>query len=237
MAGDRIDVGEAYAEAHARFSELGRTLDDDQAATWVPALPGWSVKDTFAHVTALASQVVGGQRIVGVPGDEGTAAGVNARAEMSLREVLDEWADSGPRFAALLTESGRDASPNAALDIWAHEVDVRGALGVPIPADGGGAEEILHRIVRRGFGRRWPDQGIPALRVVLPDEEWIAGEGEPAGVLRTDRFELGRVFLGRRSPRQMAALDWEGDPSSWIGSMFVFGPATVDVLDAPRAGT
>jgi uncharacterized protein (TIGR03083 family) len=238
VAGDWIDVGGAYAEAHERFSALGRSLDDVEAATPVPALPGWTVKDTFAHVTALATQFVQGERLDGVPGDERTAVGVDARAAMSLDEVLDEWADTGPRFAAMLTESGRDATPNVALDIWTHEVDVRGALGIPVPTDGGGAEEILHRIVRRGLGRRWTDQGIPALRVVLPDEEWVAGDGEPVGVLHTDRFELGRVFLGRRSPRQMAALSWEGgDPSVWIGSMYVFGPATIDVVDAPLAGS
>lgn len=235
MAGERIDVGEAYAQGYERFSAWGRTLDADEATTPVPALPGWSVKDTFAHVTALATQVVEGEQIVGVPSDQVTQVGVDARSAMSLAEVLDEWDSSGPRFAAWLSDRGKDASPNPALDVWAHEIDARGALGVPVPADGGLAEEILHRIVRRGLGRRWPDQGVPALRIVLPDEEWVAGEGEPVGTLRTDRFEIGRVLLGRRSPRQMAAMSWdEGDPSIWIGSMHVFGPAEVDVIDSPR---
>ncbi len=236
MAGERIDVGRAYAEAYERFSALGRSLDDDQAATAVPALPGWTVKDTFAHVTALATQVVDGTPIEGVPAADRTQAGVDARANLTLAEVLDEWSRSGPGFAASLGEQGRAASPNAAIDIWAHEVDVRGALGIEVPADGGGAEAILHSIVRRFLGLGWAAQGIPALRVVLPDDEWVAGEGEPAGALRSDRFEIGRVFLGRRSPAQMAALAWDGcDPSTWIGSLCVFGPADVDVFDAPRA--
>jgi uncharacterized protein (TIGR03083 family) len=234
--GERIDVGGAYAASCARFRAWGRTLDDSQAATPVPALPGWNVKDTFAHVTALASQVVDGDVIDGVPSEDLTQAGVDARAHRTLAEVLDEWDDSGPRFAAWLREQGRAATPNPVIDVWTHEVDVRSALGVEVPADGGDAEAILTSIVRRGLGRRWPELGIPALRVVLPDEEWVAGDGEPAGVLRTDRFEIGRVFLGRRSPSQMAGLAWEqGDPAIWTGLMCVFGPATIDVLDSPRA--
>jgi uncharacterized protein (TIGR03083 family) len=233
---ERIDVGGAYAASCERFRAWGRTLDDAQAATPVPALPGWTVKDTFAHVTALATQAVGGEQLEGVPGEDRTQAGVDARAHLTLAEVLDEWDDSGPRFAVLLTETGRSASPNPAIDVWTHEVDARGALAVAIPADGGDAEAILTSIVRRGLGRRWPEQGIPALRVVLPDDEWVAGDGEPAGVLRTDSFEIGRVFLGRRSPAQLAALGWEAsDPSPWIGSLCVFGPATTDVVDSPRA--
>lgn len=233
--GERIDVGDAYDEGRRRFSALGRELDEQQAARPVPALPGWTVKDTFAHVSALATEVVTGNRIEGVPGEERTQAGVDARASWSLSEVLDEWDDTGPRFASMLTEMGRDASPNPAIDVWTHEVDVRGALGIEIPADGGGAEAILHSIVRRGLGRRWAGQGVPALRVVLPEEEWVAGDGEPSGALRTDRFEIARVFLGRRSPAQMSSLAWDCDPSPWIDGLFVFGPAGVDVIDSPRA--
>jgi uncharacterized protein (TIGR03083 family) len=235
--GDRIDVGVAYEQSRARFSALGRGIDASDAELAVPALPGWTVKDTFAHVSALATQVVTGEKIEGVPGEAQTQAGVDARASWSLPEVLDEWDESGPRFAALLSEMGRDASPNPAIDVWTHEIDVRGALGVEVP-DGGGAEVILHSIVQRGLGRRWAGEGIPALRVVLPDEEWVAGEGEPAGSLRTDRFEIARVFLGRRSPAQMATLGWDGcDPTPWLGSLFVFGPAGVDVIDSPRSGS
>jgi uncharacterized protein (TIGR03083 family) len=236
MAGERIDVGRAYAECQERFLALGRSIDHDQAAVAVPALPGWSVKDTFAHVTALAAQFVSGERLDGVPSEDRTQVGVDARADMSLAEVLEEWSDCGPRFAAMLSEMGRDASPNPAIDVWVHEVDVRGALGAEIPADGGLAEEILHSIVRRNLGRLVAGHGLPALRVVLPDDEWIAGEGDAAGTLRTDQLELGRVFMGRRSPAQMAALGWEdGDPSTWIGALHVFGPATIDVVDSPRA--
>ena len=236
MAGERLDVGRAYADCHERFLALGRSIDDEQAATAVPALPGWSVKDTVAHVTALAAQFVSGERLEGIPSEDRTQAGVDARADMSLAEVLDEWADCAPRFAAMLSEMGRDASPNPAIDVWVHEVDVRGALGADIPADGGLAEAMLHSIVRRNLGRLVAAHGLPALRIVLPDEEWIAGEGDAAGTLRTDPLELGRVFMGRRSPAQMAALGWEeGDPSIWIGALHVFGPATVDVVDSPRA--
>lgn len=233
--GDRIAIDHAYRTARLRVSAWARSLTAEEAATSVPALPGWSVKDTFAHLAGLAADVVGGNVPEGTPDDEFTAREVAERADRTLPEVLDEWDEVGPRFEELLAALGEAAPNNVAVDVWSHEVDVRSALGVPIPADGGPAERVLDVLVRRGLGRGWADQGVPALRVVVPDEEWIAGEGDPAGSLRTDRFELGRVLLGRRSHAQMAGLAWEGgDPAVWIRHLHVFGPAATDVVDSPR---
>ncbi|QGG96045.1 maleylpyruvate isomerase family mycothiol-dependent enzyme [Actinomarinicola tropica] len=236
MGNERIAVDVAYRTTRERVTSWARGLTPEQATTPVPALPGWTVKDTFAHLAGLAADVVGGNVPAGVPDDEFTAREVAERADRSLPDVLDEWDAAGPRFEEILAALGDAAPKNAAVDVWSHEVDVRSALGAPLPVDGGPAERILDVMVRHGVGRSWGDLGVPALRIVLPDEEWVAGQGEPAGTLRTDRFELGRVMLGRRSPQQMRALGWDGgDPDTWIPHLHVFGPASADVVDSPRA--
>lgn len=233
--GETIDIHVAYRITRERLTGWARGLTDDQATTVVPALPGWSVKDTLAHLAGLASDVVGGNVPDGVPDDAFTAREVAERADRSLGEVLDEWDTSGPAFEQLLEALGAGAPRNAAVDVWAHEVDVRSALGAPLPADGGPAERVLDGMVRRGLGRGWSDRDIPALRLVVPGDEWVVGAGDAVGTLRSDMFELGRVLLGRRSPGQMAAMAWEGgDPQTWIAAMPVFGPAEVDVVDSPR---
>ena len=58
--GERIAVDVAYRTARLRAAAWARGLTPEQAATPVPALPGWSVKDTFAHLAGLAADVVAG---------------------------------------------------------------------------------------------------------------------------------------------------------------------------------
>jgi uncharacterized protein (TIGR03083 family) len=224
----------AYQEGRERLTAWAGTLDPDAAATLVPALPGWTVKDTFSHLAGLAADVISGG-MSGPPDDAATARQVAERADRSLEEVVAEWGEVGPRLESLLGDLGRAAPIQVAIDVWAHEVDVRSAVGSPIP-DGGAAARFLRRAIRRGVGRDWQERGVPPLRIVTEDDEWVAGGDEPAGTLTISWFELGRVQLGRRSRSQMAALDWDGaEPAPWIAALPVFGPAEVDVVDASPA--
>lgn len=226
-------IHDAYRAGRERLVEWASTLSDGDASAPVPALPGWTVRDTYAHLSGLAADVLSGG-LSGPPDDVATARQVADRADHSLAEILAEWTTNGPRLDELLADLGRSAPIQVAIDVWSHEVDMRSALGVPLP-DGGAAERFLDRAARRGIGRGWPDH-VPALRIVVEDDEWVAGEGEPAATLSITRFELGRVMLGRRSPAQMAALDWTGaDPAPWIAAIPAFGPAEHDVVDSARA--
>lgn len=227
-------VHDAYHQGRQRLTTWGRTLDADEADTLVPALPGWTVRDTFSHLVGLAEDVVAGG-LSGPPDDAVTARQVADRAGRSLAEVLDEWSERGPRLEEVLADLGRDAPLPLVIDIWSHEVDMRSALGVVLP-DGGAAERFLDRAARRGIGRGWSERGVPPLRIVVEDDEWVAGGDDPSGTLTTTRFELGRVMLGRRSRRQLRDLRWSGaDPAPWVDAIPVFGPASSDVIDTPRA--
>ncbi|MBK5221902.1 MAG: maleylpyruvate isomerase family mycothiol-dependent enzyme [Acidimicrobiia bacterium] len=232
MSDDAVFQG--YRASRLRLSELARSFDATQAATPVAACPGWTVKDTLAHLAGLAADVVGGNVPDGVPTDEFTAREVAERADRTVPEVLGEWDRVGPEFESLLQALGADAPRNAAVDVWSHECDIRSALGISIPADGGPAARLLDGMVRRGIGRSWGTEGHPpALRIVTDTDGWVAGEGDPAGMLRTTLFDLSRTMLGRRSPAQMAGMDWDGaDPQPWIAALPVFGPNEGGVIDS-----
>lgn len=232
MSGDTVEI--AYREVRERLSAWGRTLTDEQAATPVPALPGWTVKDTFAHLVGNVADALE-RNMVAPPDDDQTAAQVAERADRSLADVLDEWERRAAPFDALLHDLGSSAPQAVVLDVWTHEIDMRSALGEPIPS-GGAAEEILAGIVRRAVGRSSVAGGLPVLRIVTERDDWIVGEGDPVVTLRITTFDLGRMLLGRRSPAQMAALEWAGaDPAGWIRAIPFFGPSEVDVVDSPRA--
>lgn len=86
-------------------------------------------------------------------------------------------------------------------------------------------------MVRLGSDRllTWLPPAVP-LRVILEDGAYDLGsDGDPAIVLRTDRFEAFRWRLGRRSQSQLADLDWAGDPSPVLDHLVVFGPAATDI--------
>ena len=86
-------------------------------------------------------------------------------------------------------------------------------------------------MVRLGSDRLlgWLQPPVP-LRVVVEDRAYDLGpEGDAAIVLTTDRFEAFRWRLGRRSRRQLAGLDWTGDPSPVLDHLVVFGPAARDI--------
>ena len=60
---------------HNELTELAATLSAEQAAAPVPALPGWSVRDTYAHVAGISADFVTGHRRSGTtaPGRPGTS--------------------------------------------------------------------------------------------------------------------------------------------------------------------
>ena len=67
------------------------------------------------------------------------------------------------------------------------------------------------RLAGLAFDQR--DQaGAGALRVVHEAGEVVAGDGDPTATVRTSRFEVVRAAVGRRSPDQIAAWDWDGEP-------------------------
>jgi uncharacterized protein (TIGR03083 family) len=185
--------------------DLLPTLDADDWSRPTD-LPGWSVHDVAAHLAHLESVLAGHDpgpppaRIGGsAPSSDYTQSGVDARADRSPEELIDELRRSvearTERLSDLPDPSAKpDITPggvdwtwevllrNRAIDVWSHEQDIRRAVGLPVRDDCLAAEVALERaLLGWSTGLAKQLDGVDATIVVEVTE--------PAP--RTERFELG----------------------------------------------
>lgn len=55
-----MDVDRIYANAQNRLFDLAAELTGEQAETPVPALPEWTVVETYAHLAGICADVLSG---------------------------------------------------------------------------------------------------------------------------------------------------------------------------------
>jgi len=200
--------GDLYAAGRARIIELVSAPDVD-ATTPVPTCPRWSVKDVLAHVAGVSADILAG-RLDGVASDPWTQAQVDARADRSVAEICDEWRETGPQIDAIVDSFG-GAGAQLLFDLTTHEHDIRLALDRP------GARDADVLDVALDFVLTNRELHSPhALAIEADGRSWTVGDGAPAATLRTDRFTLMRALSGRRTPAQIAALEWTGDPTPFL---------------------
>jgi uncharacterized protein (TIGR03083 family) len=223
-----VDNAQVYGAIRAEFLAMGTVLGPAATATPVPALPGWTVADTFAHVTGLCSDVLDGN-MVGAGTPPWTARQVAERATRPFPVVCREWAERGPALEAWLRDQTDASTMFVVFDVWSHFQDVRGTLGV---------ERILPNHTRyvarnaaKGFQRRYESSGAPPLRVRTRDFSYVFGAGDPTVELRTDDYELLRIVFGRRSRAQIKAADWSDDPEPFIDHLHLFDLPEQDLTD------
>ncbi len=107
-----------------------------------------------------------------------------------------------------------------AIDVLAHEQDIRGAIGEP------GARDVE---TMRLAARMLADVELPVtLTFDLGDERLTTKDGGGPAHARGDEpaFEVTRIRLGRRSPEQVAAMPWEPALPAVPDGLFIFGPRT-----------
>jgi hypothetical protein len=190
----------------------------------VVTCPGWSVRDVVAHLTAVAEDW-GRRRLAGPPTDEQTAAQLARFDGYDVAPLLVAWTDAASRLDHVAETAG--VAPPLG-DVVAHEHDVRGALRRPGARD---SEAVWHSSDQMLANLRTP---VP-LRVTVEDGEYRSGpDGGSELRLRTERFEALRWRTGRRSRAQLAAMDWSDDPAPVLDYLYLFGPATADVVEDPR---
>ena len=223
----RLSAAEAYRRTRLELLDLATGLHDDQVARTVPACPEWTVKDVYAHLTGVASDLLAG-RTEGVASPPWTARQVEARRAASLAEVCAEWMQLGPKADAWLAE--REDGPafvaRAAFDAWTHEQDVRGALGLRGVRDDERVPWLAGQMTAL-LSKRIQGAGIPALRV----GDAVLGAGAPRATLAVSQYELARIAFGRRSERQIRAAEWDGDPGPYLDLLHVFALAAADLVD------
>ena len=212
-----MDSALIYQQAQDRLLVLAAGLDEASLATVVPACPAWDVRQTYAHMAGLCAEVV--QGLVTPPAsDEVTARQVADRADKRIDELTAEWAQGAPALLELMRTQTRLRYSLPALDTWHHENDIRGALGLEPQTEGA---DQLAAFVLGGLARGWSaDRPSVHVRATDTGQEWHLGEGDQEKAadltLSASAFELARAITGRRSPAQIRALDWSGDPAGVV---------------------
>jgi uncharacterized protein (TIGR03083 family) len=221
----------------------------DRSGQRVPACPEWEVRDVLAHVAGLAQDAVTGNLPtmdlleqwrddeVADTRDQMTAGQVERVADRSIGDVVDDWRELTVTLFPML--SGDVPFPGPApfgldavlvTDLVIHAQDVRGALGAPHVPDG---PALSMALATYGFGvdYRIRQLDLPALAVRYGGKERILGEGAPAASVAGDRFELVRAFGGRRSRRQILALEWSGHPGPYLPLIPAYGERADDLVE------
>lgn len=242
------DLSEVYEEARRAISDVVSGLDEDGLSTMVPACPDWNVRDVVVHLKEVAAGSLGS----GVPdnflsawNDEGARSALNewtrghveAGRAVPLEETLAEWDKAAARLVPMMR--GDEAFPASAppfadwiitTDVSAHLHDIYGALGIVRDRDAAPVK-IGMRSYIQGIALRLQMSGAPAVAFAADGKEWVAGDGEPVAKVSGSRFELFRALSGRRSPDQIKALDWTGDPEPFVELFYPYGVRTEPLVE------
>lgn len=210
-----------YAAQRDSLVEQLRSLTPAQAETAVPTCPGWTVKDVVSHVSGLVAE-----KLADVPpplgSDVATARQVSDRAGMTLADVCDEWENNAGPFKAVATDEDPFIQP-VLCDLVVHSHDIQEALDLPIAKDSAplafAADRYLGLLLDRAS-----EQNI-GLSVELSGLETRKSAGEPTLRLQATPFEFLSSVTARRTRAKVEALDWDGDPSELLDTVFAqYGP-------------
>ena len=217
----RAQVGDLYRAVRLRTQDLLGPLDGAQWSLPVPACPGWDVHGVLSHLVGVIEDSGAGD-LDGPPGPAQTADEVERHRATPSAALLWRWTELSPPFEQVL--SSASIWP-AFFDVLSHEHDVRGALGAPGERDGADVQLAAKLLLRSiDLGRPFRIDTGPAVLA-------SAADGADALVLRTSAFEAFRLRMGRRSRAQVEAMDWSDDPGDLIDRLFVFGPASDDLVE------
>jgi len=217
-----MDIAGLYQGAQRSFVDLIGDLDDEQWATPSPCTPGWTVRDVLSHAAGVAIDLVDGN-MEGAPGEVWTAAHVERWRDTPTGELIERWNDAAIPAAEQAAAIG---DVRMAFDCWAHEHDVRTALGRH-----GGRESELLAIMFGGFTRGSVGPAV-IIEPTDADPVTMAGAGDPITLRGVARFDVVRSRLGRRSRDQVAAWDWSGPvPDELLDNWFAFGPAIDPIIE------
>ncbi|PSK99048.1 uncharacterized protein (TIGR03083 family) [Murinocardiopsis flavida] len=218
-----------YVEAQDRLLEIAGDIGEDGGAVPVPALPGWTIKDTYAHLAGVSADVLSGATPADIGDDQWTARHVSERADRRLAQIRAEWAGNAAAMKDHLGARSGLGSALTAVDAWHHEQDIRGALRFP-----GGRRDAAEvtDVVVAGLSGGWPED-LPAVRIECIDAEarWTVGPGRPGVRLRARVFDVARLLIGRRSRAQALALPWEGPVGTVLEYLHVFPMPTVGLVE------
>jgi uncharacterized protein (TIGR03083 family) len=234
------DLGEVYAATRKALADVVAGLSEEDALRPVPATPGWSVRDVVAHMTGALRKAAAGdiprEFFFAIGSQEGVVAlndwtdrQVLERRDRSLQELLDEWEEAAAAVVPMI--SGTEPWPDDVIpfadrvlmtDLAVHQQDVYGALGIVGDRDAVPVR-VAFSTYAAGADLRIKAAKGPALRLATESKEVVAGGDDPVATVRAPRFELFRALSGRRSPDQVRAYEWEGDPEPFLELFYPYG--------------
>ena len=222
------DLIDAALEVFEATIELGRQLDQSDADR-PTGCPGWSLQDQFAHIVGLEQVLAGApEPDIDLPSfdhvnsdfDAFMEAPIHIRRPLPLCAVVDELAGMAPRRVAQLraladqgdpeirapfgTRRLSVALPVRVFDLWAHEQDIRRAVGVEPRVTGLSAELSMERSLlgwRLGLDKAVKGaNGVLTIELIGSEPSTTAitlGDGGSEAALRGDLGQLTSVFCGR----------------------------------------
>lgn len=195
----------AYRVTRQNIAGLARSAPEIAGMT-VAGCPLWTVRDLVAHVAGHALHRTGET----VGDDE------------QLDQVIERWEKASTGTVEPMIESGADGAELLLMDTFTHEVDLRTTVGTVPPLDHPGYAWAFDVLVG-GLSMSLDARRLPPLRVGDGVVSWVAGSGRPVVTVEAPRHVLYRSMSGRRTPEQIAGLQWSEDPARWLPA-FYWGP-------------
>ena len=234
------ELGEVYDVTRKELSNFVPSLSEQNLTRPAPATPGWSIRDVISHHSGVVEDVAAGEFprefFFAIGSEQGiatlnkwTGRQVSDRLDRSLQDMLDAWENQTAAIMPMLRGEvpwPGDVLPFAGhvltTDLAVHQQDIYGALGLVKDRDEAPVE-IGFSTFRAGVDLRIQASGGPSLRFVTEDKERVAGGGEPVATVCASRFELFRALSGRRSPDQVRAYEWQGNPEPFLEFFYPYG--------------
>ncbi|MFJ6216182.1 hypothetical protein ACIQGZ_23075 [Streptomyces sp. NPDC092296] len=184
------------------------------AQAGVPACPGWDVRDLIGHLVHICHSFIAGEE---------SQIDLEPVAGLGLAPLLGQWAAADAAVGEALRRTPELRRRIVLLDVFSHEVDLLTCFGEPPAVDHPAFAGSLD-LATMGFDLAVHGGGLPALRIVTPERDWVVGAGEPAASVRGPQLDVFRSLTGRRTWRQIERLDWSGaPPATWVRA-FTWGP-------------
>ena len=186
--------------------------------------------DVVSHLVGIAADL-NASRFGPGDADVWTAEQVRTRRDRSIEQLDAEWEKEAQKFEHGLRMLGYEIGSHYVGDLLQHTADINQALG------GGELEDDESLVVALDFYLDWFHQTLQAaavgsVAVLIFDEEWVLGSGPVVATLTASRFEVFRCLGGRRSERQIRALEWSGDLDAVLAFVSPYALPTTDIVEA-----
>jgi uncharacterized protein (TIGR03084 family) len=263
-------VNELCEDLNSEHESLDRVVRDLTSTAWGHPTPaaGWDVRDTISHlcffdeaatlaVEEPATFEAWRNELVATMGGGSEPDVEIGRKTPSDEELLERWRTSRARFVEAATAAAASSpAPRVTwfgppmslasfvtariMETWAHGIDVRDALQLPLRPDA--ETPRLRHVCHIGYGARAftfaahgiPDPGDPVkLEVSAPDgSTWTWGFEDSNQRITGTALDVALVFTQRRHPSRTSVRAVGSTAHTWLSIAQAFaGPPTVTAED------